>query len=90
MFFPFYCIGNSVRVPKISWSEKNSEWEILEKPKEGELIVFPIDSKGEEKRWKWGKESVEKKLIDFESRLDQTGKTGVYIKARMRNDGRLP
>ncbi|MDX2067061.1 MAG: site-specific DNA-methyltransferase [Haliscomenobacter sp.] len=90
MFFPFYCIGNSVRVPKISWSEKNSEWEILEKPKEGELIVFPIDSKGEEKRWKWGKESVEKKLIDFESRLDQTGKMGVYFKARMRNEGILP
>jgi TPR repeat protein len=43
-----------------------------------------------DKRWKWGMESVVQTLPDFRSRPDQKGKTGVYFKSRMNEEGTLP
>jgi len=53
-------------------------------------VVWPINSKNEEKRWKWGVESVRANLTDFVARLDQVGTMGIYFKSRMHEEGMLP
>lgn len=91
MFYPIYTNKNgTIRIPLMEWNNKKKEWEVLEKPKKDEIVIFPLGEKEEEKRWKWGHESVKKNIIDFCSKPDQAGKPGVYMKSRMKHEGLLP
>jgi adenine-specific DNA-methyltransferase len=91
MFYPIYADGHgSIRIPSMRWNDAKAEWDILESSKEGETVIYPIGEKGEAKRWKWGHESVASNLPDFTSKIDQTGKPGVYMKSRMRHERLLP
>jgi adenine specific DNA methylase Mod len=91
MYYPIYANEQGlIRIPAMQWNSQKMEWDILEKPNKGEVVIFPIGEKGEEKRWKWGYESVVKNLPDFCSRPDQTRKPGVYMKSRMKHEGLLP
>lgn len=90
MYYPIYASEGNIRVPKMEWNEAQKEWDILEEPLSHEETVWPINAKDEQKRWKWGKEAVIKHISDFCSRPDQTGKTGIYFKSRMNDEGALP
>jgi len=90
MFYPIFVSGSSIRLPNMEWSEDKKSWVVMEKPKQGEKAVWPIGSEGEEKRWKWGSESVSSNLTDFCARPDQSGELGVYMKSRMNEEGALP
>jgi adenine-specific DNA-methyltransferase len=90
MFFPFYASSDGVRIPKMEWLDTTKEWKVLEEPIEGEKVVLPINAQGEEKRWKWGIESVLANLTDFRAQPDQTGNLGIYFKSRMNEEGTLP
>ncbi len=91
MFYPIY--GNEqgkIRIPPMQWNNGKQAWDVLEPPKKSEIVMLPIGEKGEEKRWKWGHESVKQNLVDFCSKPDQTGSLGVYMKSRMKHEGLLP
>lgn len=90
MYFPIYASGGCIRIPKMEWNEANKEWIVQEKPLPAEEVVWPVNAEGDQKRWKWGMESVTKSISDFCSRADQSGQTGVYLKSRMNEEGALP
>jgi len=90
MFYPLFAKGGSIRVPKMSWDERKREWNLEESPSGGEEVIWPTNADGDEKRWKWGVESVQEKIGDFCARPDQSKATGVYLKARMKDEGMFP
>jgi adenine specific DNA methylase Mod len=91
LFYPIYVSQDAaIRIPEMEWNAAKQEWTALEKPKLGEAVVYPINEKGEEKRWKWGHDSLLKNISDFCAKPDQTGNMGVYMKSRMKSEGMLP
>ena len=90
MFYPIFVHDGSIRIPKIIWDERKREWQLQESPKAGEEVIWPINAKGEEKRWKWGHDSVHKYIEEFCAKPDQGGKMAVYMKSRVSESGMLP
>ncbi len=91
LFYPIIAASTStIRIPKMDWQEGKKEWSLVEKPKTGETVVFPINGKGEEKTWKWGHQTVQRNITELIARPDQNGQTGIYMKSRMRKEGTLP
>lgn len=91
LFYPIFASSSgSIRISKLSWDAEKQAWVILEKPKQNETIVLPINAKGEEKTWKWGHETALRKIADLCARPDQSGNPGIYMKSRMRSEGTLP
>lgn len=90
MYYPFYLTEKKWRIPKMEWNALKREWDILEKPKNGEVVVFPIDENGKERRWKWSYKSVLDEPEEFKVALDRNNNLGVYIKSRLSSGGVLP
>ncbi|RJX21857.1 MAG: site-specific DNA-methyltransferase [Ammonifex sp.] len=90
LFYPIYITQNSLRIPPMQWDEHLQEWIALEKPTKEETVVFPISPEGEERTWKWGHETARERIADLTVRPDQQGELGIYMKSRLRGDGRLP
>ncbi len=90
MYYPFYLTENNFRLPELRWEAESKEWIILEEPKEDEIILYPVDEKGLERRWKWGIERVKNSLDEFCVRYDRIGKLGIYVKTRINEEGILP
>jgi adenine-specific DNA-methyltransferase len=90
MYYPFFVSDSDFRIPKIEWDESNREWLLLEEPNTNENIVYPIDDKGIDRRWKWGLDRVLSNPEDLTVRKDRFGIYTVYAKARMNSEGILP
>jgi len=90
MYYPLYAKGEAVRVPAMEWNEKKKEWIILEEPHEGEQILYPIDSSGMQRRWRWKHESVSRDYSQFRVKENGDGETIVYYKYRPSQDGIVP
>lgn len=89
MYYPIFVSSDSVRLPKLIWEENEDDYKLLEKPKKGEEIIYPIDDDGKQRRWRWGIERFVKEQNDLMSRSSK-GKLHVYVKGRMNDDGVLP
>ena len=91
MFYPIFAASDgTVRLPHLEWNTASQRWRLCEEPKEGEVSIWPVRNSGLELRWKWGSESLLAQLNDFCARPDQSGKTGIYMKSRMNEEGMLP
>ena len=91
MFYPIFAASDgTVRLPRLEWDTASKRWRLSEEPKEGEVAIWPVRNSGLELRWKWGSESFTTQLHDFCARPDQSGKTGIYMKSRMNEEGMLP
>jgi adenine-specific DNA-methyltransferase len=90
MFYPFFLTETSFRIPLIEWDSEKREWILLEEPKNGERLSYPIDENGSERRWKWGLDRVKSSPTEFCIKKDRTGQPAVYVKARMKDEGVLP
>lgn len=91
MYYPFYATKDSFRIPDIEWNDESKEWDVLEKPKGEEIVIYPIDEDGNLRRWKWGIDRTRKYLkSDFKVSLDKNKQLGIYMKARLNNEGILP
>jgi adenine-specific DNA-methyltransferase len=91
LFYPIYASKNgAIRIPCMEWRESEKKWIVLEEPLPSEKPVYPVNIRGDEKRWKWGHERVSRDLSELRARPDQAKKTGIYMKARMREEGTLP
>ena len=91
MFYPIFAASDgTVRLPRLEWDTASQRWRLCEEPKESEVAIWPVRNSGLELRWKWGSESFLAQLHDFCARPDQSGKTGIYMKSRMNEEGMLP
>ena len=91
MFYPIFAASDgTVRLPRLEWDTVSQKWRLCEEPKEGEVAIWPVRNSDLELRWKWGSESLPAQLHDFCARPDQSGKTGIYMKSRMNEEGMLP
>mgnify|MGYP001273104149 CR=1 FL=1 len=90
LFYPIYAKpSGEVRIPEVTWDDAKGEWVALSQPDKDEVVVYPINSKGEEKTWKWGHVTAKKQITDLIAKPDSTGKIGIYMKSRM-SEGTLP
>lgn len=87
-FYPLYIAGESIRLPEMQWDNETKSWLITGKPVGDEVMVWPVDSAGSERVWKWGHERV----IANPGHL-QVKRSGKRIEVNRRNypsDGSLP
>ncbi len=91
-FYPIYVTNISIRIPEMRWNNEKAKrlWEVLEEPKPGETVLWPIDEKGRERIWDFVSETAEKNIVHFKVREDSAGKLAVYRKWRINEDGLLP
>ena len=87
MYYPIFLGESSLRIPKITWNEPHKEWEVHEKPKHGEVIVYPIDEDGNQKRWRWKHDEVTANLGEFQVKDDRSDRRWVYFKYRPNQKG---
>ena len=69
LFYPIYVDDNDVlRIPKLEWDETAQKYEVLEHPRENEIIVLPVreqDGETVEKRWEHGWERVSSRIGEY-------------------------
>lgn len=89
-YFPLYCSDKNVRIPSVDWDAVKEEYALLEEPKENESIVWPIDSDGAERCWRWGIDTARAQLNELSVKVGSEGKRQVYNKYRPNSEGVLP
>ncbi|HEV7700034.1 MAG TPA: site-specific DNA-methyltransferase [Pyrinomonadaceae bacterium] len=89
-FYPIYVGGNNIRVPSLDWDEDQRSWNVLDEPKPSEEVLWPIDSKGNERVWSFGHETTRTILHELRVSPDSEGKTALYRRWRLNEEGRLP
>lgn len=90
MHFPIYVNKeDKLRIPKMTWSEDQGAYNIEEKPKPGEVAVYPVSAASEvvvEKRWHRGFQRVVDEPEEFRVRRDDTGHPSIDFKTRIDED----
>ncbi|NPB03429.1 MAG: site-specific DNA-methyltransferase [Thermotogae bacterium] len=85
MYYPIYVSNiGKWRLPRMKWDQNKKEWIVLEKPKEDEKVLWPIDKNGQPRRWKWTPERLEQSPDEVKVGRDRYGQLSIYIKSRMR------
>ncbi len=87
LYYPIYIRDNEIRIPDMEWNSKTESWDIQERPREDEIIAWPINQKGEEKTWRWEKDTVLSRVDDIAVRRDRLGRDYVYYKRRPHLEG---
>lgn len=87
MYYPIFIKGDQYRIPKMEWDEASEEWVNIEELREGEIVVFPDNEDGVQKRWRWEAETVRTKPSEVAVRPDRSGKPYIYVKRRPNEDG---
>ena len=90
LYYPIFASSNELRIPSSEWNGKKQHWELLERPVQGEVIIFPVDSHGVDKTWKWGIETTIANPDELKVGIDKDGKRAIYRKARLNTEGTLP
>ncbi len=92
-FYPLYVGENDkIRIPKLKWNDNENSYDILEEPKKGESVVYPIlkdDGKLIEKRWQRGHKRVPTELDEYRVRRLENGDISIDFKTRM-DENSLP
>jgi adenine-specific DNA-methyltransferase len=89
MFYPIFATKTTLRLPKMEWNDDSQEWTLLEKTKNGEQIIYPIDDDGKERRWRWGVDRFLQENQEFMTKLVKD-KLHIYVKGRINDEGILP
>ena len=91
LYYPIYVSGaDTLRVPKMDWSEQDSEYRILEKPRRDEVVVWPVkeqDGVRIEKNWERGCDRVHREAREYRVQRGQDeGAQGISIHFVQRMD----
>ena len=89
-FFPMFVTSDSVRIPEVQWNEVEKQYDLKEEPQEGESILWPLDSNGDERCWRWGIETAQKQLSELAVKTNPQGQLQIYNKYRPNLAGVLP
>lgn len=91
MYYPIFVTpDHKYRIPKLSWNDPENSWEFTESTNNKEIVLYPIDSNGQERRWKWSLDRFINNPNDIKVDLDKDGKLAIYIKSRMPQKGITP
>lgn len=91
MYYPIYLSQKGeYRIPRLTWNEFKKIWTTDDLVKDDEIAIYPIDSNGQERRWKWSLERLVTNPDDVKVNTDREGNLAVYIKSRMPEDGITP
>ena len=78
LFYPIYvCDNSTIRIPKMQWDDSKQEYEVFEKPKSNETVIWPIAKKNGkkiEKNWHRGWNKI-KNAVPGEYRVRKTKET---------------
>ena len=74
-YYPIYFLGQKARIPDMEWNEATKSWDNISPPFPSEIVCWPIDENGTERRWRWGLETARASCHELMYRNDN----GVYI-----------
>jgi adenine-specific DNA-methyltransferase len=89
-FYPIYVRGERIRVPAMTWDNHARKYVVHEPPEHGEEVLLPVDSKGRERIWDFVVDTTRKNVAHLKVRPDAKGKTAIYRKWRIHEEGLLP
>jgi adenine-specific DNA-methyltransferase len=89
-YFPLYVKDTSFRIPKMEWNEDTKSYNILESHNADEEEVYPIDSEGSERVWRWGVKRVAREADQIVPRQTNGDELQIYYKYRPNKAGVLP
>lgn len=89
-YFPIYYNENvnTLRVPKMQWVDSIKKYNILEKPSQKDIEIFPLDDAKAERVWSYGVKRVKEELNEFKIEK-QGGKLEIYKKKYLNERGIL-
>ena len=90
LFYPILASEDQIRIPSMKWNPETNEWDLLAQPSPQEKVIYPVDSSGSEKTWKWGHEKALANPGEFRVGIDRDNKRAIYRKARLNEEGTLP
>ena len=77
LYYPIFVDDNDVlRIPKMEWGGQSGEYEILEAPRKGEVVVWPIkeqNGRKVEKNWERGWERVSQEVSEYRVQRNDKG-----------------
>jgi len=90
-FYPIFTDGKGVRIPEMEWDDKQEVWKLLESCSDKEVEIFPIDSNGNERVWKWGSNRARNNLSELKAVNNNSDKQyEIYRKNYLNVKGSLP
>lgn len=89
LYYPLYVHGEKVRVPKMVWDSVGRIWNVLEEPQPNEIVVYPVDEQGVERRWRGKPDNAALRPSNFKAKIEDDAAT-IYYKFRPKSDGVLP
>jgi adenine-specific DNA-methyltransferase len=89
-FYPIYVVGDEIRIPRMEWNEGKREWKTLDKPRQGETVLWPINDRGEERIWDFGVDTARQELEHLRVAPDSNNELAIYRKWRVTPEGLLP
>lgn len=91
MYYPLFVNTNSliVRLPKMRYEERTSEFVLEERPLADEQIVFPIKDDGKEGRWYYGVERAVNEQHELKAVRNNRSSFDIYRRRRP-NEGVQP
>lgn len=80
-YYPIYFKDQVARIPDMEWNETTKTWENITPPLDGEIVCWPIDENGTERRWRWGVETARESAHELMYKTEEGVKI-VYYKYR--------
>ncbi|MBF6568056.1 MAG: site-specific DNA-methyltransferase [Candidatus Binataceae bacterium] len=90
-YYPIYVrlTDRTLRIPALSWNRAEKAWDVLEDPVGEEVVVWPIDEKGQQRVWSLNHISALENISNLEVRVTKDGSPQVYRRHRP-SEGILP
>jgi adenine-specific DNA-methyltransferase len=90
-YYPIYVKTSekTLRIPELSWNRSENRWNILEPNLDTEVVIWPIDEKGQHRVWSFNHISARENIGDLEVRISKDGSPQVYRRHHP-SDGVLP
>lgn len=82
LYYPFFVGPDYIRVPAVEWNDESEEWVLKEAPQDNEMVAYPIDEKGVERRWRWSLEHSQQSISDLKAVKSTDGSITIYYKYR--------
>ena len=90
LFYPLFVRNDQIRIPNMEWDSETRQWDLLESPNLGEIEVLPIRPDGEEMTWRYGIETLQRRLSETIARSDRNGNIRILVKRYLNEEGMLP
>ncbi len=92
LFYPIFVKNSRVRIPEMDWNDTSREWCLLETPRLGETVIWPIDEKNEEMTWGYEVKTLKERLAlsEISAKTDRNGKISIRFKRFLNEEGTLP